>query len=540
MTCLLVALLAAPPTPDPATQLLKLVPADTAVCVIARDLRGTSARLAGSPFAHWLERSKLLDPYAADADRQKLREVERFLLDKLGSTPQQLLDDVFGDAVVLAYRPGPPGKPADESGVVLLHARDPARLATTFDRLNALQTESGELKAVAGRDEAGGTTTTRTRADGGREFVHRNGPLLVFSAQESAVRAVLDRRGGSPVAASLQRLGVADAPVAVWFHPPALSAELHVKRDAADTPAVEKAVLTRAAEVWAACDGLALFARADAGLQVGAVASVDPAKLPTAVRAMLYPASGGTAWGAVPADALLAAGGRLDLPALLIAADSFLPADAGATDGLTDALAPLLGRQNVSAVLKGIGPEWVAWADAPTGGWLPDWTLAVRVSPEAVKPLRPALDLAVGLVRLAYNRDHSEPLDLGEDARDGRTVKFLSGAIAQRPAYGFVGGFLVLASSPERVHAFRTGGEVSNPPLLRLDAGRVRQYLAGKRDAIAAGLAAQNGRPAAELAKELDGLAGLLSAFKRLELRHVAGGGQIRLTLDVETIESLK
>ena len=297
-------------------------------------------------------------------------------------------------------------------------------------------------------------------------------------------------------------------------------------------------MLTRIAEVWAACDGLAVSARADQGLEVTAALSVDPARLPGPVRSLLFAPAGSTAWGAVPPDTLAAAGGRLDLPALVAAVDTFAP-NKDLTTLLAETVAPLVGKSNLQAVLAGVGPEWVAWAEAPAAGVWPDWTLAVRLSPAATKPVTQALDFGAGLARLGYNRDHADQLDLGDDTRDGRTVKFLSGAIAQRPAFGVVGGFLVLASSPDRVHGFRVGGEVSRPPMVRLDAVRLRKYLGDRRDGLAAALGAQDGRPAADVAKELDGLAGLLSAFKRVELRHTAGDGLIRLTLDVETVEPL-
>ena len=200
---------------------------------------------------------------------------------------------MFGDAVVLAYTPGPPDRPQDETGVLLLQARDPARLATSLDRLNALQTESGELKAVTERGPADGRYLVRTRADGGTEFVYRDGPLLAFSAQEPVLKQVIDRRATSPgavspAAASIRRLGLADAALVAWFHPPALAADLHAKRDAASTPAAEKAALTQAAKVWAACDGLAVSARVGDRLEVGVTAAVDAGRLPAAVRAVLY------------------------------------------------------------------------------------------------------------------------------------------------------------------------------------------------------------------------------------------------------------
>ncbi len=542
LAVLLVGLSAGPAVADSADDLLTLIPPDTAICVVVRDLRGTTGRLNASPFARWLDESKLLDPFLPPAERQKLRDAERFLTDKLGSTSQQLLDDVFGDVVVLSYRPGPPDRPQDETGVLLLHARDPARLATSLDRLNALQTESGELKAVTER----GRYLVRTRADGGTEYVHRDGPFLAFSAQESVLKEVLTARRpavtpkGSPAGESIRRMGLADAAAVVWFHPQVLAADLHAKRDAASTPAAEKAALAQVAKVWAACDGLAVSTRVGERLEVGVTAAIDPARLPASVRAVLYPTAGGSAWGAVPPNALLAVGGRFDLPALVAAADSFLPAGEAASTGLADALGPLVGKSNVSAVLGGIGPEWVAWAEAPELGWVPEWTVAVKLSPVASKPVLQALDLGASLLRLAHNRDHPDPLDVAESTVNGRTVKYLVGGLPQRPSYGLADGFLVLASSPDRVHRFKAAAGDGNPPLVRLDAARLRQFLADRRDELAKGLAAQNGRPAADLLRDLDGLANVLRAVNRLELRHTASDGLIRLTLNVELVKPLK
>ena len=242
----------------------------------------------------------------------------------------------------------------------------------------------------------------------------------------------------------------------------------------------------------------------------------------------------------MPADALLAVGGRLDLPALLAAADSFLPAGATASAALTDALGPLVGKSNVPAVLAGVGPEWVAWAEAPETGWVPEWTAAVKLSPVAAKPLLQALDLGASLLRLAYNRDHADSLDLAEVTVNGRTVKYLVGGLPQRPSYGLADGFLVLASSPERVHRFKAPAGVENAPVVRLDAARLRQYLADRRDVLAKGLADLNGRPAADLARDLDGLVSVLRAVNRVELRHTAADGLIRLTLDVDPVKPLK
>lgn len=545
MTCwlalVLVGLLSGTAAADPADVLLALIPPDTAVCVVVRDLRGTVHRLAGSPFARWLDENKLLDPFLPPAEREKMRQAQKALFDALGSTPRQLLDDVVGDAVVLAYRPGPAGKTDDESGVILLHARDPERLASVLDRLNAHQRQTGELKAVAERDRY----LVRTRADGGTEFVFRDGPLLAFSGQEAVLRAVIDRRANkpeavSPAGGSLRRMGLADAAAVLWVHPPSLSGEMVAERDAPTTPPRDKAALAQVVKVWTACDGLAVSVRATDRLEVRLTAAVDPDQLPPAVKAVLYPTPAPTAWGAVPADALFAVGGRLDLPGLVAVAESFQPPGESASAELSASLGPLVGKANVPAVLAGVGPEWVAWAEAPASGLVPEWTVAVRLAPAAGKPVLQALDLGASLLRLAYNRDHTDTLDLRDETRVGRTVKSLVGGLPQRPSYGLADGFLVLASSPERVFRFKTPAAVTDAPVARLDVARLRRYLVERKGEVAKWLATQNGRSAADVSRELDVLAGVLQAINRVELRHTAADGLIRLTLDVEPVKPLK
>ena len=82
-------------------------------------------------------------------EQKKLVEFEAQLKQGLGVTWSQLRDDIFGDAVVFAYRPGSSGKEDQEQGLMLVHARDAQLLANIAKRFNDIQQQSGDLKELS-------------------------------------------------------------------------------------------------------------------------------------------------------------------------------------------------------------------------------------------------------------------------------------------------------------------------------------------------------------------------------------------------------
>src|SRR5262249_62028025 len=114
----------------------------------------------------------------------------RFLENLLGVDAKQLRDDILGDAVVLAYRAGPPDKPQQEQGLLMVRARQAKTLAALVDRLNQVLKESGELKKLEEREHNGVKYFRRIERKEENFFCLR-GPVLIFSGQEAILREAL-------------------------------------------------------------------------------------------------------------------------------------------------------------------------------------------------------------------------------------------------------------------------------------------------------------------------------------------------------------
>ena len=555
LTLLAVAVLPAAARADAADDALRLVPPDTAICVVVRDLRTHGRAAAGSPFAKWVRQSSLAKQFADPEDVKRVFTFVNFLSEQIGATPDEFLDDVLGDAVVFAYQPGPPGKPEEEAGVVLVRPRKPEVFARVVGKLNDLQQKSGEVKAVREKTHRDRTYFEREKAAGASEFYLLRGGLFAYSGQEAAIRRVIEQdltaSAGKlgKVATSLRSLGVADKLAVCWFNPRGFDAELKSKIEAAKAPA-EKAFLTQFGKVWSAADGVALYAHPGTGLEVGLVAHADPGKLPKEVHGVLFPAArvGGVA-GAIPVDALVAATGRLSVPKMLDAIGSFLPPAEREKllAGLTDGLGPLVGRDRLPGVLAGLGPDWAVWLAAPTtDSWVPEWTAAVRVADgDTARAVGQAVDAAAQLIRVDHNRKHADPIDLGEETRDGLTVKFLTSKAfppGLRPAYAVRDGYLVLAGSPDAVRRFKLPSPAGSAdvPVLRVSAARVRDYLGRHKRAVAEAVAKGSNRPVADVEKELGDLAAALEAFDRIEVTQSAADGTVRVAVRVEFVKPLK
>lgn len=547
--------LAARAPADPTRDLLRLVPPDSTVCFVVPDLRGTASRLLDSPFAEWFRTSDFGRALLAHDDLKQLGQAQDTLTTHLGVTAAEVRDDVFGDAVVLAYQ----ARSGDgESGVILFKARKPDLLKTVTARLNDAQAKAGEVTEVRAKTHAGQPYGERVKAGGASEFfLTRDDGTFAFSAQEAVIRQVIDRlaKPTNAVADRYAALGVKDAAAVVLFDPRAVEAELTAAAKASGDEN-EKAILDRFAQVWAAADAIGLTLRFDRHAELSAVAAFDPKKLPAELHPLLTGSDGGsTLWSVIPDDALFATAGRLDLPKVLSVVESFLSDAArdGVRKATAEAVRPVIGKDALGKAATGLGPDWGLWVTAPEkgDGPLPTVTFALRVRPAGSTDstvgdaLVSGLEFAASLFRFEYNRSHDDEFTLTAEKHDDGSVRVLKNDAALppgvRPAFGLRGDFLVIATAPKAVSGFRPPDVVKgSPPLARVSAARFARYLKSHGRPLSERLSGGSGEKAAGLERQFTEFATVLELFDRIELRHAGDGRVMTLTVRVETVQPLR
>jgi hypothetical protein len=569
LSCLLLAAPATAAAATPRDELLRYVPDDVGFCLVLQDLRGHAADLAHSPFVAQLRDSPLGATIRGAQELTRLDALEARLKKHLGVDFAQLRDDVLGDALVFAYRPGPPGKPDEEQGLILVRARTARALADLVDRLNKAQKESHELQELEEREHHG--TRYYKRVDHkGTGYYSLRGPVLLYSGEEEMLRAALDRervpaeKAEPAVARALREFGADRALLALWVNPRALDAEVESggKRTEDEDPEDENQVAVRKTVVacWKALDALVLTVDLGRDLSVSLGVQARPEKLPPGVRRFLDgSAHPSELWRAFPDNALVALALRVQASALFGAAGDFLTPQGRRSlrADLNRGLGAAVGKDFVNGVLPAVGPDFGLCVLAPSPGekgWFPQVLVALRVAPgdELAAPvdqaILTALHVGAWAAVVAYNREHPGRTLVLLPVPGKPDVKFLSGdkvlPPGLQPALGLRDGYLVLASSFEVLDRFRLAGPAPDPaagiPLLRVSFKECRAYLKERRAELARALAEKSGATPGEVEGKLDGLLAGLEFIDRLELRQRTAPGQVVFTLSLQPAQPLK
>jgi hypothetical protein len=566
----------------PREELLRLVPADTGFCLVVNDLRRHTAQILESAWFKALRQSPLGQAVVKSPEFKKL---DQFLKDSLPRRLQidwpRLRDDIFGDAVLFAYRPGPPGRPEQEKGLVLLCARDGALLAALITRLNHEQKETGELRALHVHLYQGRTYYHRVEQKGeyyyyalyspmqalpvsvpvplaGEHYYYLDGPLLAVSAQKDVLLGVIDARAAgaaaktSAVGTHLARAGVDKALTALWINPRVFDAA--IQQHATRAPAAEAQGLRAFIRYWQALDAVVLALDVGRDLEFRLAMQARREDLPPAARRLLAAASQPSElWGRLPPDSILTVAGRLDAAALAEVLADFLPPETRIALGswLHRSLGAALGIDLVLDVLPRLGPDWGFCVAAPGDGTtIPHVLAALRVQPgPANAPVDQALLTAAqffaGLAVFDHNAKHGGQMRIKTKVQDKVEVKYLadgkSFAQGLQPALALKDGYLVLASSPDAIRRFAAhaaeGDARREVPFLRLSLSALGRFLKDRREPILRFLAEKNQTSREVASRWLDGMLETLAVFQALEVTHRAGAGQLLLTVRLKTPE---
>lgn len=545
---------------SPREELLRSLPADVALCLVVDDFRANGEQLSKSPWLKALKESPLFQALGDAPEMLQLSAIKDQLAKRLQMDWPQLRDEILGDAVVFAYRPGPPGQPDQEQAVLLLHARDPKLLAQLLHRFNAEQLKAGELKELRKRSYKGMEYLQRVEA-GGDQFYYQDGGFLAFTSQEAMLQSVLERRAlqGAqplPLVKQLKTAGCDKAVASVWINPRAFD-QLLKGHLAELAQGIEAKSLKTFLTCWQALDGVTLSVIFDKEPRVVAAVHARMDALPPATRKLVAAAAHPSEiWNRLPPDGILRIAGRTDFVALLDTLDELLPGEGSQsiTDVLQHTLGLPLNKEMLKALAPFLGPDWGICLGAPQDKeGVAELLLAVRVQSrpgelELGKTLVKTLQLFARSAVNDYNRKHKDQVQFKTLKQKGSDVYYFvhEGKLPRgfRPAFSYRDGYLIVGTSPEALERFvkRPGGATPSgtSPLMRLSFKKLADLLKERREPIAAFLAGKYGISEQAAGKRLAALRWGLDLFDHAEIVQHTEGNRVAWVFSVSTVAGKK
>jgi hypothetical protein len=549
----------------PTGDLLRLVPQDMGFCLVVQDLRGHAERFLNSPFVEHFLQSPLGQSLRNAPEAQKLAQARAFQEGVLGVDWPRIRDEILGDAVVAAYRPGPPIG-TEESGLFLVRARNADLLAQLVQRLNDVQKESGDLKDLVVHSYRGTSYSCRVESKG-KTFYYLHGPVLAFSPQEPAIQQVidLDLRPSSAQTSSLQAalegVDAKESLAFLWINPRVFEPE--IERSCKQAQGAEAAVRTAVLSYWKALEGAALLVSVrDSDLELKLSFRIREERLPAAARKLVERGSQPSElWQRFPEHALLTVAGRFDPNAW----DEFVTSllNEGERQALHKAVdrgaGAALGKDVGRDVLPFLGPDWgfcIAPAPVAEKAWFPRMTWALRVrqgdqQPSVDRVLLNGLNTLATLAVFAYNTSHDDRLALRVTFDGPVEVRHLIGEKAfppgLQPAFAYKDGYLLVASSPQAIRSFGANGpphpvgaSAREIPLLRLSFAALGQFLKDRQAALTPYLAEKSRLAPGEVARKIQNLIDGIALFDRLDLAHYSAHNQHSVVLRIRTSQPLR
>jgi hypothetical protein len=528
----------------PREDLLKLVPPDVGFCVLVSDLRGHAQEWDRSPWAKSLRQLPLIQAIVDSPEARQIATVEGELKKQLGIDWPTLRDDILGDAVVIAYRPGPPGQPELEQGMIALRARRPKLLAELVDRFNELQKYSGELKELEALESHGATYYRRVHVRK-THYSYLHDALFVVAGSDEMMRQVIARdrdpgSSGTPWPERFRRAGAAQALVSLAVNPSALD----------PFPRPAKGVKVHGfAGFWRALDAAFLTIGTGDRLEVRLSLQGRSGDMPSWARPLFTETPPPSAlWQRFPEPAILTVACRTDFAGLLQSVLESLPAGERGklTGGAQDGLKLITRLDLLRDVVPNLGPDWGMCVLPPVEGTpLPQVIAALAVQPgKGAEPVDEMLfkgaQLFAGFAVLEHNRKNPDDPIKADSAQQGNvTVKFLTGKSFPsgiRPACAIKDGFLLLATSPEAIARFglrEASVSKGETPLVRVSPPELAQLLRLRRDQVVNDIRQKHQLSASDAERNLDQLLGLLDRLDSVALIQRSEPGQATWTLRV-------
>jgi hypothetical protein len=533
---------------SPRDDLLALVPPDVGLCVIVNDLRGHAQKWEQLPWMRSLRQTALVKTILDMPEARQIAGLEAEWKKNLGIDWPTLRDEILGDSVVLAYRPGTPAHPEQEQGMIALRAAKPQRLADLVDRFNQLQKDRGELKEIQPVKHLGVTYYRRVHALNSH-YYYLDGSLLVVAGSEAMLRDVIARELGkakdaSPWPARFARAGAAKSIVALGINPQAFDLF---------PPPAKNGKTTGFGGLWRALDGVFVTLRADTDIELRISLQGRAADMPEWAQHLFKetpPPS--VLWQRFPEPAVLTVATRTDFVNLVKQIREAIPPQSRKQPGVDQTLAEVFklvtGLDLFEDIVPNLGPDWGVCVVAPKARTdVPQIIAAIAIKQSKEGPRNEAA-IFVGLQTLAglfianYNRDNpDDPIRIETIKQGNVTVKVLrqdklfpSGL---RPACAIKDGFLLIASSPDAIALFGAhdppAPSKTETPLVRLSPVELAQLLRQRRTQILARMQDKQQLSKEDAERNFDQLLGVLEIFESVTLSQRSEPGQATWNLRI-------
>lgn len=528
-------------------KVLRCLPPQAALVLYVQDLHTHWQQLRSSPFLKVFPQTEFGRELQAAIPFHQVEQTVELVLRELKTTPEELLEDVFGRVVAFAYTPAGEQPAGPQCSLLVIAPRRPARLQALVQRLNELQIQCREVSAVEQRQQGPWTYFVRKKGPGEAEYYAFSHGLFLFSPWESELQAALRRLDTSETATPWrkrwQRWGWNDMTAIVAVEPRSWDAQWTRRMEQAQGQ--EKALLLRWSQVWSGIEAVALGLHLHRGVDLHLLLEVTPQRLPQPWQkwwsAPVQPAS----LHLLPPDAWLAVQGYGRLADWLDRLDVLLPHEdqRPLSQWLEQAVGPLLGRDHFPAVRECLGPHWAVWLEPPAvASDLPILAAAVSLQGEraqrqrASRALCQALTFAFHAWRVQYNATHADQITwmeprVGEAGLSGMLVNERGFPPGVAPCFAVIEDHLILASSPvalqrlaQRLQQTAKGPTVANSsasqawPVATFDVRRVQAYLQQRSEHLARSLAPLFGMDQKELNEHFRRLAVLLEPVDSVHL----------------------
>jgi hypothetical protein len=526
-------------------KVLRCLSPQAALVLYAQDLHTRWHQLRNSPFLKVFPDTELGRELQTVLPWRQVQQSVEPIFRELKTTPEELLEDVFGQVVAFSYTPAQEQPASPQTSLLVIAPRRPATLQALVQRINELQIQSAEVSVVEQRRQDRFTYYVRKKGPDESDYYAFHDGLFLYSSREGELQEALRRlespRLISPWSQRWQRWGWTEMTLVLAVEPRSWDAQWALRIQQAEGQ--EKALLQRWSQLWLGIEAVALGLHLHRGVDLHLMVEVIPQRLPQPWQRWWSAPAQNAPQHLLPPNAWLAVQGYGRLADWLERLDVLLPPaeQRPISQWLEQSLGPLLGRDHFPAVRECLGPHWALWVEPPAQeDALPILALVVSVHGEneqrqqATRALCQALTFAFHAYRVRYNATHDDQITwmepkFGPVGLSGMLVNERGFPPGLAPCFAVIEDYIILASSPaalERLaQRLRQLPSTSNLPpasapwpVAIFQARRLQEYLQRRSEALARSLAPLVGWDQQDLNQQLRRLAMLLEPIDTIQL----------------------